>query len=248
MGLEPLRRLGHLRLQMPSSAGRLLMDLVAWLRKRLNPNGAVRRAHAWLQRRRFPGSGDYWEALYANGGNSGDGSYGESARFKAAFLNDWFRRRAINSVIEFGHGDGSQASMLEITRYRGYDVSATAVARCRERFRVDSSKSFHLVGDYAGETADAALSLDVIYHLVEDAVFDRYMQSLFAAAERYVVFYSTDDDAEGIVLSPQVRHRRLSRWMNENAGDFRLEEQVAAPPGVALDPPLGLGFYVYARR
>jgi hypothetical protein len=39
---------------------------------------------------------------------------------------------------------------------------------------------------------DLELSLDVIYHLVEDEVFDAYMRSLFAHAGRFVVIYSSN--------------------------------------------------------
>ena len=36
----------------------------------------------------FPGSEKYWEKRYIAGGNSGAGSYGKLAEFKAEVLND----------------------------------------------------------------------------------------------------------------------------------------------------------------
>jgi hypothetical protein len=62
------------------------------------------------------------------------------------------------------------------------------------------------VADYRGERADLAMSLDVIFHLVEDAVYDQYLERLFAAGERYVVVYSTSADMPGTGVA-HVRHR-----------------------------------------
>ncbi len=56
----------------------------------------------------FPGSQDYWVKRYAKGGNSGPGSYSELAKFKASVLNAFVREHGIQSVIEFGCGDGNQ--------------------------------------------------------------------------------------------------------------------------------------------
>ena len=48
--------------------------------------------------------------------------------------------------------------------------------------------------EFAGETADLALSLDVVFHLVEDEVFAQYMQTLIQAGNRYVIIYASDTD------------------------------------------------------
>src|SRR6185369_2928806 len=116
----------------------------------------------------FPGSQDYWVKRYEKGGNSGPGSYSELAKFKARVLNGLVTEKNIASVIEFGCGDGNQLELAQYPSYHGFDVSPVAVELCRKRFTADPSKRFGLLGDYAGETADLALSLDVIYHLVED--------------------------------------------------------------------------------
>lgn len=39
---------------------------------------------------------------------------------------------------------------------------------------------------------DLALSLDVIYHLIEDEIFEKYMKDVFRASTKYVIIYSTD--------------------------------------------------------
>lgn len=135
----------------------------------------------------FAGSAQYWERRYVRGGDSGSGSYGKLAKFKADVLNQFVARHNVQNVIEFGCGDGNQLQLAHYSQYLGFDISPTAVARCRERFRNDPHKSFRLMSEYAGEQGDLSLSLDVIYHLVEDEVFEDYMRTLFAASRRYVI-------------------------------------------------------------
>ena len=55
-----------------------------------------------IRTRKIDSSADYWEARYRDGGNSGAGSYGRLALFKARFLNDFVRSENVQSVIEFG--------------------------------------------------------------------------------------------------------------------------------------------------
>ncbi|NIQ00794.1 MAG: hypothetical protein GWM98_10685, partial [Nitrospinaceae bacterium] len=99
----------------------------------------------------FPGSGNFWETRYARGGDSGHGSQGRLAQFKAEVLNRFVEQHRVESVIEFGCGDGGQLALLRFPRYIGLDVAPTAIARCRERFRADSSKSFFLYHPFGFE-------------------------------------------------------------------------------------------------
>jgi SAM-dependent methyltransferase len=175
-----------------------------------------------LLSRRFPGSQDYWVNRYEKGGNSGPGSYSELAKFKAQVLNAFVKEHAIGSVVEFGCGDGNQLELAAYPRYRGFDVSPVAVQRCRARFAREASKSFALLSEYAGETADLAMSLDVIYHLVEDSVFEAHLRTLFGAATRFVAVYSTNRDEPDDAGMPHVRHRRFSDFVAREFGNFRL--------------------------
>ena len=149
-------------------------------------------ARALGRSRPFPGSHEYWEERYAAGGTSGRGSSGELASYKAKFLNEFVQERGITSVIEFGCGDGSQLSLTPYPKYIGLDVARTAIELCSNRFREDRRKSFFLYDPAAFVDrhdifrAELALSLDVIYHLTEDTVFESYMRHLFGAAEQFV--------------------------------------------------------------
>lgn len=195
-------------------------SLIAWARRRL-----ARRA-----RRRAPESFQdstrYWVQRYAAGRTSGAGSAGVLAAFKAEVLNDLVARRGVRNVIEFGCGDGAQLTLARYPAYFGLDVSADAIARCRARFAGDPNRRFALLDEYGGERAALALSLDVIYHLVEDAVFEAYMQRLFAAATELVAIYSSDCEAPPDPQAPHVRHRRFSAWVKANLPQWRLVEKV----------------------
>jgi Methyltransferase domain len=163
----------------------------------------------------FKTSSDYWEKRYAKGGNSGVGSYGRLAEFKANFLNAFVEENHINSVIEYGCGDGSQLKLTRYPSYTGVDVSPRAVEICRALFATDHSKRFfHTDVVKQPMVADLALSLDVVYHLVEDSVFESYMHRLFDSSQRFVIVYSSNvDDA---TPSKHVRHRCFTTWVEQN--------------------------------
>lgn len=173
----------------------------------------------------FDTSAGYWERRYAAGGNSGAGSYNRLAEFKAAFLNDFVARNGIRTVIEFGSGDGAQLELATYPEYIGVDVSKAAVEATRSRFASDRTKRFYETPKLPeGTRAELSLSLDVIYHLVEDDVFDRYMRNLFDAATRFVIIYSSNDAVAS--PAPHVRHRRFTDWIERNRPDFALRERV----------------------
>lgn len=182
---------------------------------------------------RFSDSGNYWNERYSKGRNSGEGSYGELAHFKARVLNDFVAKNSVQSVIEFGSGDGNQLKLANYPQYTGVDVSRVAVDRANQDFASDGTKKFLTTEEYSGERADLALSLDVIYHLVEDQVFSDYMNRLFEAALRFVVLYSSNCD--GLMTdSPHVRHREFTKWVAQRF------PSVPAPEVVINPFPIGL--------
>jgi glycosyltransferase involved in cell wall biosynthesis len=183
-------------------------------------------------KRSFPGSQSYWEWRYEQGGNSGAGSYGRLADFKAEIINDFVARNAVQSLIEFGCGDGNQLSLSEYPSYVGLDVSEKAVQMCRDRFSEDDSKEFYKYSpDDFDPTeplfqAELALSLDVIFHLVEDQIFELYMEHLFESAERYVIIYSSNTAQQPPNLSPHVRFRRFTDWIETNRSRWELIQKI----------------------
>jgi len=207
----------------------------------------------WFSLRPFPGSAAYWDHRYQRGGDSGGGSVGPFARFKAEVLNRFVAKHDVRSVIEFGCGDGNQLAWGEYPRYIGLDVAPKAVALCRRRFADDPTKTFYVCGPGGAEgldgplRADLALSLDVIYHLVEDDVFEAYMRQLFAAAERFVIVYSTDRDED--VPAPFIRHREFTAWVRAHCPDWTLIEAIPNRHADELDDRVTSApdFFIYAR-
>jgi hypothetical protein len=195
---------------------------------------------------RFRNSQSYWENRYAAAGTSGVGSYDVQARYKADFINDFVRENAITSVIEFGCGDGNQLELAEYPLYLGIDVAALAIKRCLESFPDDGSKSFmtYDVRTFADRArfvhADLALSLDVVFHLVEDDVYDAYMRALFNAADRFVIIYARDRD-EAPALKRHVRWRKFTPWIERYAAGWALSRFEAGPHTEYQD------FHVFAR-
>lgn len=214
----------------------------------VRPLPGVRRLSLLRQQIGFPGSASFWEKNYQDGKTSGDGSYGMLAQGKAEFLNRLVKERDIKSVIEFGCGDGNQLSLAHYPRYVGLDVSKSAISLCKSRFADDPTKSFFLYdGAYFVDranlfTADLALSLDVVYHLIEDSIFETYMTELFAAGRRYVVVYSTN-----MVMAdtaPHVRHRPFCSWVEDKCPNWTLTQVTCGPNS----GPARADFFVYERR
>jgi len=214
----------------------------------------IRKLLLWQQWRKFSGSSSYWEQRYGKGGNSGSGSYGPLAEFKASVLNRFVQERGVASVIEFGCGDGNQLSLAKYPQYIGLDVSRTAIQLCKSRFASDITKSFFLydpdcfVDNAHVFRCETALSLDVLFHLVDDEVFERYLAHLFASAERHAIIYSSNADMAAV--APQEKHRCFTDFVMENFPEWRFVEKIAnSYPLSKYAAPLGslADFYLYER-
>jgi len=197
----------------------------------------------------FRGSRQYWEMRYKLGGHSGEGSRGVNAQYKAGVLNEFLRTHAPSSVIEFGCGDGYQLSLLDLPPYVGVDVSPTIVERCRAMYAGDPTKRFLLLDDYRDESADLSMSIDVIFHLVEDSVYDAYLDRLFAAGRRFVIVYSTSGDMVATGTS-HVRHRDVAGDIARRFPGFArmTQDEAGVPPPVRFDRGLPTVFLMYERR
>ena len=200
--------------------------------------------------RSFPGSEGYWKRRYRSGGTSGAGSYNALAEFKAQVLNDFVRDERIETIIEYGCGDGNQLALAKYTSsYLGFDVSPDAISRCRTKFAKDETKAFKLMDGYVSETAQLTLSLDVIYHLVEDDVFASYMERLFVSSTKFVIIYSSNTEKQERLQAAHVRHRQFSRWVQQNKPEWRLRQHIPNRYPYLGDDLTGSAadFYVYKR-
>lgn len=170
----------------------------------------------------------FWEARYANGDSSGSGSRGHLGQFKADYLNAFVANHRIEKVIEFGCGEGVQLELAKYPRYLGLDVSPTAIESCRARFPERRSWDFEVLpssGRYIGY--DLSLSLDVIYHLIEDEVYEKHMSDVFMASGSYVVLYTSDQP--DVRTDVHVRHRPVSSYVEVMFPEWELIDRTNNP-------------------
>ncbi len=191
----------------------------------------------------------YWENRYREGFNSGAGSYGELAEFKAKVINSFVKMNKIHSVLEFGCGDGNQLSLAEYAQYVGVDVSVAAIRLCEDQFAKDPRKHFLHSSDYKGDSAELTLSLDVIYHLLEDTVYSEYMELLFASATQFVIIYSSNMQHDPTKKITHVRHRKFTQWIDHNIVGWDMIEHIPNPHIHDSVKETGsfADFYIYSR-
>lgn len=184
-----------------------------------------------LKQRVIFDSNEYWEIRYKSHedsqglGASGAGSYGNLAIFKAKVINDFVKKHKIQSVIEWGCGDGNQLSLAQYPQYIGLDVSPCVIESVKKQFVNDKSKVFYEASDFLENpsSAELGLSLDVIYHLVDDEKFESYMRNLFAYAQKFVIIYSSNKELHH---TQHVRHRQFSSWVQKYAVEWKFKTMI----------------------
>jgi len=178
---------------------------------------------------------EYWESRYLAGRrSSGEGSRGAAARHKAAFVNALTDRYRVNRIIDWGCGDGEIAARLKVRRYVGLDVSAAALAICRERVRLPRRAWVYFDGIRAPELPPAglALSLDVLFHLTEERLYRRHLELLFGSAPVVCIHSSNHDEAgEAHVLHREFLPDVPRGWRCVHEG-----------------PDRAIGFWVFERE
>jgi hypothetical protein len=90
------------------------------------------------------------------------------------------------------------------------------MARCRQVFENNEKEEFRLMKEFSGGTAQLRLSLDVIYYLIEDEIFDSYMEILFNSSERLVIIYSSNTDTNPRGQVDHVKNRNFTKWVEAN--------------------------------
>ena len=198
----------------------------------IRPLPGVRRLSLLRQQAAFRGSARYWERNYAGGGTSGAGSYDALAQGKAVFQR--VRpdpRNRVDHRVRLRRREPAVAGLLPQLHRPGRLPDRHRVVPAP--VRADPAKSFFLYDgacftDRAGVfTADLAISLDAIYHLTEDEVFETYLTHLFAAAAKYVIIYATNREIPG--TPPHVRHRHFTPRVQTPCPDWRLLEVTQGP-------------------
>ncbi len=202
----------------------------------------------------FVGSDRYWEGRYRRGGTSGSGSYNHLAVFKAEVINTFVKENNIQTVIEFGCGDGNQLKLMNYSQYYGLDVSSQAIQLCKMAFKKDKSKSFYLYHSLAFQDnarvfrAQLVLSLDVIYHLIETSIYEAYMAHIFDASEKYVIIYSSNRESS---QSNHVKHHKFTDWVAKYRAEWqviqKIDNKYPFNPKDANNTTLA-DFYIFEKR
>jgi len=192
----------------------------------------------------------YWEDRYRIGLDSGEGSYGKYAQFKADVINDFIKKKKIKSAIELGCGDGNQISLINYPTYVGLDISRTTIKRCISKFQEDNTKSFFIYDSQAFAdrsrilSCDLSLSLDVIYHILEYPDFKKYMNDLFSTSNKFVIIYSTNHNRNRRV-PPHIRHWKFSDYVEKYFPDWALENVI---PTIMRHQGHEVDFYIYRKK
>jgi hypothetical protein len=144
----------------------------------------------------------------------------------------------VKTVFESEFRDGNQARQFHFPSYTGLDVSITPIEKCSEVCKNDPAKRF-LISDKNTTKlqAELAISLDVIYHLIEEEVYEINMNQLFRSAAKYVIIYAWDVESD---KEYHVKHRKFSEWIKENVAEFKLVDKIKS--STFSD------FYLYQRR
>lgn len=168
----------------------------------------------------------YWNNRYQSGGTSGAGSYNKLAEFKAEIINDFILNYDIYSILDFGVGDGNQLQYINTInkKYIGIDISQHVISKCKEIYADDETKKFYNVNDsYNDLKSDLVISCDVIYHLIEDSIYEEYMDKLFLFSNRYVIIYAKDVDLNHTV---HVKFRKFSNYIESNHPGWKLMRHI----------------------
>jgi hypothetical protein len=119
----------------------------------------------------------------------------------------------------------------------------------------DPSKQFLVArpdGDYG--TFDLALSLEVLFHLVDDEVFETYMQTLCRSASRLLVIFASNGDPLGGTApwGSHIRHRRFTDWMERKEPRWKLTDVIPNRFPYRRDGGIESGcfadFYIYRSQ
>lgn len=178
----------------------------------------------------------YWDRRYRDGRSSGEGSEGAKAIRKAQAVNDLVKSENIASIVDWGVGDGTVLKMLTPdVDYTGIDISAVAIGRLQREWSHEPRRRLVTPDQVGAIQADLALSLDVIFHCIDDFDYEIHLRRVFASATRFVLIHSSNRDAGR--TARHVRWRRFTPYVMRIAPNWQLTD--------APDDPKTIGFYRY---
>jgi hypothetical protein len=94
--------------------------------------------------------------------NSGAGSYGEKAAYKAEIINEFVKQENLQKIVQLGCGGGNQLKKFFFPKYIWLDVSPTVVKLCKDIFREDATKQFFMYDNKAVEAEPDSFHAELI--------------------------------------------------------------------------------------
>lgn len=153
-------------------------------------------------------SNGYWENRYKSGLTSGNGSYGFLAEYKAEVINNFIQDNNIYSLLEYGCGDGNQLSKIKCKKILGVDVSKTAIEKCK--ILIPEGTFQTILSDLKNiEKTDLLLSLDVIYHLIDDEIYNNYIKNIIDYKCKFLIIYAANFEDDG-TFAKHVKPRKFT--------------------------------------
>ena len=183
-----------------------------------------------------------WNNRYQNGGNSGSGSYNELYIFKRDIINDIINKNSIKSIIDFGCGDGNQIKEINAKNYIGIDIAKASIDICKMKYNNDSTKKFYTYNeiDTMNLQSDLTMSLDVLYHILEEECYVTYLKNLFSSSN-YVLIYSNNYNGH---IDDHMHTRKFTNDVENMFPNWDLHEKINQiyPKKSSAD------FYLYKKK
>ncbi|MGA1066842.1 MAG: hypothetical protein ACO3U3_13445 [Alphaproteobacteria bacterium] len=193
----------------------------------------------------------YWQARYKNGRTSGSGSQGKLAFYKAEIINGLAEKYGVKVAVELGCGDGRQLSLYQFNDYIGTDIAEESIEMCKARILNATRFRFLNMVDFktTRPRGDLSLSVDVIFHLVNDSVYFDYMEMLFESSTRLVLIYGPNQEISS--NESHIRFRCFTSWIESHRPNFRLVEFIKNKypyhPGADPEKSSWSDFYLFEK-
>lgn len=199
---------------------------------------------------------NYWEPWYQREEiGSGDGSRGILLEYKANSLNAIYEKYHVGNVFDFGCGDGYLVSKLNCKTYYGVDISETSVKLCNER--VNKPNFYFEKGHFYEQTIDVVAynytskfkvspdivtCIDVLYHIIDEAVFNKTVENIFSIGAKVVVLYTIPDEKALDKYIAGMYPRTMAPILSKVAKDYTMVERKKIQLGSNAD------FFIYLKN
>jgi SAM-dependent methyltransferase len=169
---------------------------------------------------------NYWDERYRKGQNSGKGSYGANAEFKAAHIHRVVKEYNCKSIADFGCGDGNQLSMFPNISYTGFDISPTIIEQNKVKF---PDKNFEVMDmkntSKYNDIADLSICFDCLFHITQTKDWVILIDAVCNAAKNVIVI-TTNTYVVPEEYFPHVNFSRKIMPLLDEKQDITIEEVV----------------------